>query len=360
MIMNGGWLWLWLVIVPAPWAIRYILKVKLPWEMHALLQGISMLAFVVTYGLGTYGQVADHEIWSGQVTSKKREHGSYIRTYSCNCVTRTINKVTTTTCQTCTEPRYTVSWDIYSTIGRFNIDSADWSSVAVYSLPDPNFYRDAAKGDPVARRSAYTNLVKGAESSLFHDKLIKPSHRELLPEYPTKVYNYYHIDRVLNLASRTPLINDKEWNVALSKMMSTLGTDKEANVVIVFTNDQDPTFADSLERSWLGGKKNDVVIVADVSEDAVIQWARAFSWTLNEDLKIHLRERLQGVSVSSTGAMLTIVDEEIRSNFVRRQLSDFDYLKDEISPPLIVVIFALIISFLSMFLVIFVHYKRNS
>ena len=339
--MNGGWIWLILIVLPLPWLLRLWKPHKIGFGETAITMAAAAIAFCVVYALGTYSQTADVEIISGAVTGKERVHDTYLETYECNCRTVKIGNTQTRQCSTCTRRHYTVTWSVKSNIGSFQVDHKDWTSIAVYALPDPNRYTIVEKGDPVAKDATYTNYVRGAAESLFHDKIVDSRFKELIPQYPSRIYDLYKIDRVVAAGLTVPDLSS--WNAELSDIQCTLGPQKQANVVIVLVNTNDTKYVNSLERAWLGGKKNDIVVVLGVSEYPKLEWARVFSWTNSEEFKINLRDRLSAMKVVDRTEILRTIEKTTHESFVRRDLKEFEYLADEIEPPLWAVIVALIL-----------------
>jgi len=60
-------------------------------------------------------------------------------------------------------------------------------------------------------------------------------------------------------------------NDSISGNLRTLGRKKQVNVIVVLTEIDDPSYKYSLEAKWLGGNKNDVIIVMGF-DDHKITW----------------------------------------------------------------------------------------
>ena len=71
--------------------------------LSVLYAVIASMLVVTVFMISKATEVADVEIWNGQVTAKKREHSSYDQTYECHCITvQGPNNTTNRVCQTCT------------------------------------------------------------------------------------------------------------------------------------------------------------------------------------------------------------------------------------------------------------------
>ena len=264
-----AWMLLFLLPLITAWASKWIAPREITWaEMGAsIAAGIFIVALVV--GAGLMSATYDTQIYNGQITGKTRVHDSYIESYSCNCST---DRKGNRHCSTCFRTHYTVDWDAQSTLGKFDIDHEDSTSKRVYGYPDPARWLKIMAGDPVSRSSSYTNYVKGVPESLFHLNVIDPKFQTMLPEYPDVIYDLYNINRVISVGVSVPDIT--KWNTELSLSLRTLGPSKQANVVIVLVNTADENYYNSLRTKWLGGRKNDVIVVIGTSAYPKIDWVQ--------------------------------------------------------------------------------------
>lgn len=105
-----------------PFAAKLIRPHRITWTEMVLHMGVVAIMVSAGMHLGKYADTQDFEVWNGAITSKDRTHGSYVRTYQCNCYTTCSgtgsSQTCTTHCSTCYENRYTVSWDVGSTVGN--------------------------------------------------------------------------------------------------------------------------------------------------------------------------------------------------------------------------------------------------
>lgn len=343
-----------------PWILRMVWPHNISWaEMGiATVAGVALAGAV--YGMGLYGQLDDVEILNGQVVSKSREHGSYVRPYQCNC--RQVctgsgkNQSCSTTCDTCFENRYTVSWLCNTTVGPYTIDHLDTTSRSVYNTPDPKRYTVIQPGDPVAREHAFVNYVKAVPDSLFHKNKTE-MFKALIPPYPDSVYDFYKIDRVF--AMGVPIPDLPAWNHELSLALRTLGPEKQVNAVIVFVNTADQSYLHALEGEWIGGKKNDVIIIVGTTAYPKIDWVAVSSWTDKQLFKVQLRDEIMAHGVIDRNQILTAFDKHTRATYVRKQMKDFEYLKNQIEPPTWVLIVAFVLSILTSLGLSFYFYHND-
>lgn len=338
-----------LLVLPLVWPF----VAKMIWKHEITLGelGLNLLvgAIIVTAGwyLGRYVQAMDVEIFNGQVLGKESKRVSCEHSYTCNCRESCSgsgsNRSCSTTCSTCYE--HSNDWDW---VLKTNVEDVKIRRIDRQGKHEPPRYTQAQPGDPVSLTSAYQNYIRAAPDSLFHAadnaQLLK-DFESRLPAYPADVYDYHYVDRVLNDGAAVPDL--ASWNRALAQELKTLGPLHQVNVVLVFTSSPDPRFADALNISWLGGKKNDVIVVLGTPQFPEIAWSRVLSWTDREVFKVQLRDALLDLKTVEQPRVLQTVREHIQSGFKRRPMSDFEYLKNQIEPPAWVLALLLLVSMLA-------------
>lgn len=353
-------LW-WLLVVPlllsgATYFIlaRFAGSQQLSWQDHAKMAGLCLGGLIISAGIisaafyaGKGSRTADTQVLNGEVTGKNRVHDSYVRTYQCRC--REIctgtgsSRSCTTTCDTCYEDRYTVTWNVFSNVGTFRINHLDSTSRSVYRSPDPPFYTQASKGDPVAALSSYTNYIKAVPESLFRpvSKDLKQRFADLIPAYPLNSYGFYSLDRVLTPGITVPDL--KVWNHRLAHALKTLGPTKQANVVIVIAKTADPSYFYALQDAWINGKKNDVVVVIGAPEFPKPAWVNVMALTDKKLMQVKLRDDIMALETLTAEAVIGAINHNVLSYHQRKSMKDFEYLNAQIDPPTWVIVLTLVL-----------------
>jgi len=175
----------------------------------------------------------------------------------------------------------------------------------------------------------YTNYIKAAPDSLFN--FTKAQEEIALPAYP-RVFDYYRYNRVIN-NSVLPSSFVKRLNTLLNTELKSLGSAKQVNIIIVLVKENGEEYANALRSLWKGGKKNDVVVVAQVNEDEVV-WANSFGWSKDDLVFVKIRDNLLALPSMTPESFQKAITRPIQSNYVRIPMEEFEYLKDEISPSL--------------------------
>lgn len=337
--MNVTLIWFLSLPILAGLALWYFIprsnldSLKIGAAVGALGSIITVIAFLVSAGAATW----DTEIWSGQITSKDRDHGTYEQPYSCNCRTVTSgsgqNATTSTQCDTCYETHYTVKWSAESTVGPFSLFNEDSTSRSVYRTPDPARFTIIKPGDPASVSHRYTNYVQAVPESLFTPGAagLKAKFGALIPAYPDQIYDFYKVDRFLTPGYNT--LDAKLWNDGISKVLRSLGPQKQVNTIIVIAKTDDPNYEFALRDAWEGANKNDVVLIIGSKVWPQIDFVRVLSWTKTELFKIELRDKVMDLGTIQREVIMAILHDQISKNFKRREMSEFKYLESEIDPP---------------------------
>lgn len=340
---------LWLLLVfPVMWPIVAKFIWKTEYTFLELALNICLAAALVTGGwhLGKYSQVADREVLNGQVLSKEVARVACEHTYSCNC--REVctgsgdRKSCSNQCDTCAEH----AWDQNHYL-RTNVEDIQISRVDRRGTTEPPRFSVAKVGDPVALTQLYTNYIKGAPDSLFNtlqDKKAFAAFQDRVPAYPLDVFDYHYLNRVIPVGVSLPDVSS--WNLDLAMRLRTLGPEKQVNLIVVVAKEADPAYADAVRVAWLGGKKNDVVVVLGTPEFPQIGWARVISWSDKEVFKVQLRDALTDLKSIDQKLVLDTIEQHVRKSFVRKPMADFEYLSSAIEPPGWVVAFLAALSIL--------------
>ena len=336
----------------------WIITKKVSWK-EALTQLVVQMIFTgIMIGIMLSSNMSDTEIWNGTITKKKRVEVSCSHSYECNCVNRKSctgsgkNKSCSSyrDCDTCYEHNYDVDWYIFNNLKeRWSISRIDRRG-----LSEPPRWTSAKVGDTTSSRHSYKNYIKGSPDSLFTTGFNDQAYQQKLPPYPMNIYDYHRLDRLVTVG--VPISNRKAWNQGISEISSELGSSKQVNLVVVLTNLPQDYFQ-TLNRHWLGGKKNDAIPVIGVDADNNIRWVEVMSLS-NEEFKIRLRNELLSTNKLDINITLPTIKRVISESFKRRPMKDFAYLKSAVQPTEKQWIWGLIISFLlSIGLGLFFYYR---
>jgi len=333
-----------------PFVAKRLWNNEITWSEMGL--NIAIVAVLTTgvYQLGKYGATQDTEVWNGSIVSKDRIHDSYERSYDCNCYETCSgsgnNRTCTTTCDTCYEDHYTVTWSAVSTAGNIRFEHLDETHRSVYDTPDPQVYKNCKIGEPASLEHTYTNYVQAVPHSLFNDdSTVAEQYAGKIPAYP-RVHNFYHITRTLNVGSSVPTQVISEFNEQVNEALITLGPSKQANIIVIFTDIMDPSYRYAVENAWLGGKKNDIVVFIGTTDGKTVGWVDIMTWALNsgnEMFHVKMRDGAKVLPIDAT-QMSTFISSTVEQYYDRPHMSDYQYLEQEIKPATWVMNIAIFIS----------------
>jgi hypothetical protein len=257
-----------ILIVPLLWP--FIAKALWKREITFFELGANLVVGILVAVGGYYAsmhvQAMDVEIWNGTLVSKAKEKVSCSHSYTCNCRQSCTgsgqNQSCSQVCDTCYEHSHDYDWQLNTEVGSVLIDRIDRQG-----KEEPPRFTKAKPGDPVALSKPYQNYIKAAPDSLFNastEQMLKAQFKDVLLAYPAHVYDYHYVNRVLTQGVSLP--NLAEWNAELAELLAKLGPRRQVNAILVFTKQSNPQYAEALRAEWLGGKKNDVVVVVGVPE----------------------------------------------------------------------------------------------
>lgn len=305
---------------------------------------ISCLIVVAVFYFSIFNVTSDFKVVTGKIISKERKHGSYIRTYQCDCRTVTIGKTTTTQCSTCHETRYTVTWYANSTVGKINLKHLDSGSISVYNSLNPKQYTDCYIGEPASIEENFINYIKASPDSLFNINLGESKYKEL--EYP-RVFNYYHYNRVIGNNNLNKYLNER------------LSTNKNYPNIIIILNSNERDYSKYIENKWLGGKENNIVISIGNSGD-IINWVEVFTYGNsldNEIITIKLRDSILEYRKIDKG-IIDIVMDNIKY-YKNINADRFEYLSEDILPSNTILFIIFIISIICSLILTKVFYDND-
>lgn len=336
-----------ILLIICPFLIPLLFKIithkTVTWKEWAATTVTSVIMVGLVFILSIGAKTHDVQILNGEITRKERVKVSCSHSYSCDCRTVTSgsgkNRTTSTVCDTCYEHTHDFDWVLFTNLEEnIEIDRVDRQGVN-----EPPRFSTARIGEPVAMQDSFINYVKAAPDSLFNEYR-EAALKWSVPAYPNQPYDYHRVDRVLNVGAKIPGANYRQWSDQLSETLKVLGPKKQANVVMLFTNNPDPKYAHAVKSAWVGGKQNDVVLVVGVADDQKIMWVDVFSWSKNQMLNVALRDSVLDIGQFDFDKVLAATVHNVNQHFQRRSMEDFAYLKSEIKPATWVLVLAWILS----------------
>lgn len=298
------------------------------WKELLVQVAVGLILASVGFFSAMCHRTSDTEVWNGKIAKKYETTGSCCHDYPCNphpCNCDKDGKNCSTCYDTCYEHAADDVWEAKTTNGEI----AYTNGCNRPGSSPPARWKRIKVGEPTAIEHRYTNYIKGNPDSVIRRKGGKETYGDLLPDYPS-TYDHYRISRVLGVGVSVP--GAGKLNKRLSEINANLGARKQVNIILLVVKTGDRGYLHALEEHWIGGKKNDAVIIVGTPHFPEIAWAGVMSWSDSEAMKIRIRDGIEGLKVFDGDKILDIVEREIASGFVRKPMSDFAYLEATISP----------------------------
>lgn len=306
----------------------FILLQGITWKEFLLQVGAQVLVALVSSACVYCANTHDVEVWNGRVTNKAQVRVSCSHSYPCNC--RQVctgsgkDQSCSTVCDTCYEHSFDYNWEVYTSNGE-EIAIARVDSQGVHTPPR---WASTQVGEPTSVTHAYTNYIKASPDSLFRHQGSSAKYAGQIPTYPNGVYDYYRLDRFVSMGVAADV---GAWNTALSDLNADVGAPRQANVVVVLTRQPRDWFY-ALQEAWIGGKKNDVILVIGVDADGKPAWAEVMAWTIDPLFKIKLRDDVLDEGVLTPKKVMDALRRNIMAYHKRKPMADFEYLRSAITP----------------------------
>lgn len=283
------------------------------------------------YALALSSRSSDVEHWNGVITSKTKDEVTCCHDYCCSwgqCCTSDSkgNQSCSPCCQAyCKEHSHDNEWNAVTSNGELVFHNTCNSP---YSSP-PARWTQIRIGEPTTVEHSFTNYIKGNPDSILRRRGAATAWGALLPPYP-EVYDYYRSRQLVQAGLSLP--DEVRTNAELAELNGSLGRRKQINIIIVATTAADRSYAEGLREHWLGGKKNDLVVIVSMPRFPEIGWAEVLSWSRVEEMKIEIRDAIQALPAWDGHAVVGLVGAKAERMFVRRHWEDFDYLRSTIEP----------------------------
>lgn len=329
-------------------AIPVVISAFALWKFHHEIKWWELtipfavaIALIIGFKiLGERNATKDSEIWGGWVVNARyyEDWNEYIhqtctRTVSCgkDCTT-----IETYDCSyVAYYPEY---WQIEDSNGQNSLISKGHYNKLVskhgtrprfvdmgrhYYSDDGDMYqstwpRTEETRTDVTTEHEYENRVQ-ASRSVFSYRKISPeaANVEGLFDYPeTTLFRYPSV--LGDCGPNTKLANEK-----LRRHNTKLGAKKQVRMWVICTDSTDPMFGQDQEAYWVGGNKNEVVLVKGQG------WVHVFSWTDHKEPLIETRDFVVAMDAFDPVAAVDFMAQKIDLEFQRKHFEDFSYLTVE-------------------------------
>lgn len=340
---------------------------KYTWSEFALQAGGTLVVLFALFFAGSASVTHDTQLVNGVVTkldARKESCNQSWRDYSDSFCTNqdtrsvrdgqtctTINDKRTCTPKYKTQYRSVFPWEIRYFV-ETEISSHEIERVDRQGAVKPPRFAEISIGDPVAQSVSYTNYIKGASASLFaKDNPVEP-----VPIAYPRVQDYYKANRVIITGYAATNEFYTQWNESISTVNANIRK-TGANAIVVLTGNPE-VFAESLARAWQAHNINDVIVVIGMSADS-IAWVDVRSWSDNSLVNVEIKNEILNLKTLDTQAVDAIIESAVLDHYVLKPMEDFEYLADDIAPPMWAYILAVIVLLIATPAVTYLFHKHD-
>lgn len=302
-----------------------------------LASSIIVLIFTVSLlGVDYHIQTQDTEIWSGTIidVEHQEEYSEWVPEV---CSTNSSTGV-----KSCTGGY----WKHHDATDKIKTSDEGWISVdrsldgsVKFTNKYPNNDQELLEyyplGTPTASVHSYVNKLKASYSIFKHSEVNENNHS--LPDYPSRIYSYVKIDRILGDVPNREAAND--YLSAVNSELNTFIDDperpgkkrswKQVNIIFVNLGEDAPLESGlALQNKWRNGAKNDLIVSFSLDSSNKFNWVHVFSWTEVEILKLEIRDKLMKYGqVNDFIDIIDIVKDKTIDKFERKEFADFNYIQ---------------------------------
>jgi len=308
----------------------FLSKGRVNWKELLVQAGVAVLLIGSGFALGRCGVMADREVWNGRIAEKHEGTESCCHDYPCNCREECSGSGSSRSCSTVCDTCYEHIQDDYWSASTTNGERVFYDGCNPPGSSPPSRWNAIVVGEPTAVEHRFKNYIKGAPGTILKKQGLVEKYKGLIPQYP-RTYDLYRIRRVLPAGVEVP--GAARMDAVLDEINARLGRPKQVNMIVVVTAAADRGYIHALEEAWLGGKKNDLVLVVGAPDYPKIAWAGVMSWTKVENLKLSLRDAVEDMGTFDGDRVMALLEREVSEKFIRRPMADFEYLSSSIQPP---------------------------
>ena len=302
--------------------------------LEAVIQiGVVAALVIAGYYLFRWVGVQDYEVWNGRIASKHSGTSRCCHSYDCNCRDECSGSGKDRTCRRVCDTCYEHASDTYYRAVSTNDEEVYYSGCWEPGSSSPPRYDAIRVGEPTAWEHRYTNYVRAAPEELVPADPSGGRFAEVLPPYPRP--SGWRARRFLFVGIDHP--DAAGIDQALDELNADLGAAKQVNLIVVVASEKEPAYFDALRATWLGGKKNDVVLVIGAPRFPEIQWVRVMAWNVaagvEDEFKGNLVSRVEALGSFDGAAVLAALRDEVERRYQRRSFSELEYLMARARPP---------------------------
>jgi hypothetical protein len=310
------------------------------WELGIPFVAAAVLIAGFKIG-GEYAATKDGEFWGGWVV-EVRYYEDWDEWITKTC-TRSVScgkDCTTTESYDCSYEEYHPEyWQVNGSNGEARRVSQNAYNTLVKKHGTPVVYKDLHRSHNGNDGDLYFNQYPGTEVAF--TPIFTDHSYENRVQASRSVFSYRPIDEEevaarglftypesVGLFDFPSVLGDcgpgtKAANQRLQYHNAKLGRAKQVRMWMLCTDSADPTFGQDQESLWVGGNKNEVVLVKGNG------WQHIFSWTDHKEPIIETRDHVASMTTFDPVGAVDFMAGKVGAEFERKHFEDFSYLTVE-------------------------------
>ena len=333
----------WLILIAVAVVVticKFLFYKQITWKEYALILGVMVVIVPIIYLMAYNSDLNDREVLCGKVLSKEKVAVPCSHSYKCNPYWgtvhhtgyRTVNgksrSYTYTTREqrwhTCYEHPRDYDWRVQTSFQTFDIERVDRQGCS-----EPMRWTQTVIGEPACDYHTYQNYIKAAQVNLFNKYEAVNDSLYTIPAYPS-ITDYWRMDKAFYVNGKSIQV-PVEYSKGIGEINSRIGAMKQVNITMIVTNASQDKYPYAVSKRWKGLKKNDFIVLVGTSDFHKIDWVRALSWSKKDMVHVLVRDDLTKIgTLDSTTKILSAIDKDVRENYIRREMKDFEYLKSQV------------------------------
>lgn len=210
----------------------------------------------------------------------------------------------------------------YALVGQFKNQSFKDMHRDYHTKDGDKYYSvfpgDFDKLEYVVSKHTYENRVQASEDVF--------NFPDVLPE-EVKEYGLYEYPKIQKFKQRSIIgYDDPKLDLYLNKKNALIGKSKEVRVFFVVYDNQPKDAAFMQKAYWKGGNKNEFIVCLGKSGNKV-QWCEPITWSESTKCISKVRNYVMSNDSFNLKQYIDYTHSTIKSDFKRKQFSDFDYIK---------------------------------
>lgn len=202
-----------------------------------------------------------------------------------------------------------------------------------------SLWSDSLEIEDVVTSHYYENRVQASNDVYSFDDVSEQDVLDYeLYTYPKIKNNHFEYPTVLGYS-------DDRIQKSFRDINAVLGKEKQVRIWVLIYRNQPLRASILQENLWKGGNKNEFVITIGIDNQDHVKWARVFSWSEVEIIKVKTREFITDQDILDLELLASWIKPQLETHFIRKEFADFSYLS--VKPPMWAIVLTFVVTLLT-------------